>query len=250
MPGLFSAVGDLLGLNYDIPQVSYNPTDITTGYGGVTFDPTTGAATTSLSPEMQAQVDQLLSGATGAFTAANQFDPYAAADTLFSRMENILAGGRTRQQGQLESRLLAQGRLGSTGGMFDQQALNQAIEAQRAQNLNQSFGTAQAVQQGLFNQGIAGLNAAMGVQQMPLALANLGISAGTGQMNAQMFNAQNQIQQNQLMPNLLTSLGTGALTGYMMGGLGGAAAGGGLTAGQTALATTPFNPTPVNIGMF
>ena len=210
---LFDFVGDALGMGGDIPQASFDPMGMTTGIGTTSFQDGQGAF--QLSPELQSTYQQLLGGGQEALGAAQEYDPYAAAETLFGRMDSILAGGRERERGGLESRLLAQGRLGSTGGAFQQQGQEQAFEQQRAQQLNQAFGQAQQVQQGLFGQGLAGIQGATGLQQMGQNQLSLGLQAGQGTQQAQMFNIGQQQQQSQLMPSLLAGLGTGALTGFM-----------------------------------
>jgi len=210
--GILDTIG--LGGSGNIPQASFDPMALSTGLGTTSFEE--GMGSFELAPELQETYQQLLGTGRGALSAAQDFDPYSAAETLFGRMEGILAGGRERERQGLESRLLAQGRLGSTGGLFQQQGLEQAIEAQRAQALNQAFGQAQDVQQGLFGRGLAGIQAATGLQQLGQQQLSTGIQAGAAPLQAQMFNIQQQQQQQQLMPSLLAGLGTGALTGYMM----------------------------------
>jgi len=216
---LFSDVTNAIGLTTDpndIPTAEFTPMDITSGAGTATFDE--GVGTFQLSPELQATYEQLLGGGREGIAAAGGYDPYAAAETLFGRMDQILAGGRERQRQGLESRLLSQGRLGSTGGAFEFQGLESTIEAERARQLNQAFGTAQQVQQGMFGRGLAELQAGIGLQGIGQSQLALGLQAGQGAQQAQMFNIQNQIAASQQMPSLLAGLGTGALTGWAAGG--------------------------------
>lgn len=209
-------IGDILGLNQDIPEASFDPMNIQSGLGSTTFGK--DGAQFQLAPELQGFYNQLLGGAGETLQQAQEFDPYQAAEGLFGRMEGILAPVRERERAGLEQRLLSQGRLGSTGGLFDLQAQQGAVEAQRAQSLNQAFGQAQQVQQGLFNRGMQGLQGATGLQQMGLSQLGLGLEAGQGDLGAQQFNIGNQIQQGQLLPSLVAGLGTGALTGWAAGG--------------------------------
>jgi len=207
------SIGSALGLSGNIPQAEFRPMELATGLGTTSFED--GKGTFTLTPELQEVYQQLLGGGRQALGAA-EYDPYTAAETLFGRMEGILAGGRERERQGLESRLLAQGRLGSTGGLFQQQGLEQAIEQQRAQSLNQAFGQAQQVQQGLFGRGLSGIQGAVGLQQLGQQQLSTGIQAGAAPLQAQMFNIQQQQKQQELVPSLLAGLGTGALSGYMM----------------------------------
>lgn len=228
--GLLSPINDIagavFGFDYDIPEATFDPMDIQSGLGAATFGPE--GAQFELAPELQQFYNQLLGGAGETLQQAQQFDPYQAAEGLFGRMESILAPTRERERAALESRLLSQGRLGSTGGLFDLQAQQGAVEAQRAQSLNQAFGQAQQVQQGLFGRGLAGLQAATGLQQQGLSQLGLGLEAGQGALGAQQFNIGNELQQAQLFPSLMSGLFTGAMGGWAAGGfknlMGGAAA--------------------------
>jgi len=215
MPAL-DFVGDLLGIGGDVPQAEFSPYGITSGVGTSSFADGTG--TFELSPELQGIYDQLLGSGSQQLQAAQEYDPYAAAEGLFGRLDQILAPGREQGRQGLESRLLNQGRLGSTGGAFQQQGFESAIEAERARQLNQAFGTAQGVQDSMFNRGMAGIQGALGIQGAGMNQLNLGLQAGQGSLQAGMFNIGNQIQQDQLLPSLITGLGQGALTGWASGG--------------------------------
>jgi hypothetical protein len=132
------------------------------GTGSVDYDPATGI-TSSLSPKYQALIDELLAerklspeqqelarsatakGA-GFLEALGSTDPFDIAEKQFERMESILAPGRERSRSALESRLLRQGRLGSTGGALSQEGLETAIEQSRRAGLAEAFQQAQGVQ--------------------------------------------------------------------------------------------------------
>jgi hypothetical protein len=162
-------------------QAEFSPYDVFGAFGQTQFDPETGQARMIASPEMAAlqglfgqQAQQFAGqqqtpmgalaaqGGLGFLTAGMETDPFALAETQFGRMEEILAPGRERQRGTLEERLLAQGRLGSTGGSLQQQSLEEAIEQSRRAQLVEALGQAQGIQQqqiglgtqlGLFGQG-------------------------------------------------------------------------------------------------
>lgn len=185
-------------------------------------------ATISLTPEMQAIQAGLFGQAQGLTPLQQQyaqlgqgflgqigaFDPFAAAETQFQRLEDILAPGREQQRQAQESRLYAQGRLGSTGGGLEQQAFQQAIEQQRAQNLINALGQAQDIQSGLLNKGLT-LSNLPGTMQTQ-ALSNLmGIQgAGMQQLQGGAFGGGVQTTQ-QAYPILTQQLGTGLLSGGM-----------------------------------
>lgn len=202
-------------------QAKFNPYDVQGGaFGGVQFDRDAGTAQLSLDPRMQ-QISDLYSqqaqqfagqgqtalgqqaGALGqGFLGGIQTDPFAAADTQFQRMEEILNPARQRQREALEGRLLKQGRLGSTGGSLQQEGLEGAIEQSRQKGLfdalQQSQGL-QAQQAGLgqqlglfgqqqqdvgFNQSQARLGGVSGLEQQLYNAANLGSNLGGNQSAA------------------------------------------------------------------
>jgi len=168
---------------------------------------------------------------------AGAFDPFGAAQTQYGRMEAMMAPAREQERMAQESRLFSQGRLGSTGGAQQQQALEEAFGQQQQQNLVSSLGQAQAIQAqgvGLGTQltsqdlaqrqmmgGLGISQAGQGMQQAGMfgdvgfGLENLGIQrqqamAGLGtQLGA--FGASSPLQQQQLQQQLAT----GALTGAM-----------------------------------
>lgn len=191
--------------------------------GGGLFD-TTGAGQITLTPEMQA-IQQGLFGQAGGTPLGQQatelgagflgqvgeFDPFAAAQTQFGRMEDILTPGREQQRLAQESRLFSQGRLGSTGGAQQQKALEQTFSQQQAQNLAAALGQAQGIQGQQIQQGMA--LGAFAPQQQTQALQNLlGIQQG----------AMGQLGQTGLGGQTMTTPGVdpfGALgTGLMTGG--------------------------------
>jgi len=146
-------------------------------------------------------------GGLGMLQAGVGSDPFGMAQTQFGRMEEILAPGRERQREALESRLLRQGRLGSTGGSLQQQGLEEAIEQSRRSGLVEALGQAQGIQQqqiglgtqlGLFgqqqqdvgmNQALSRLQAAQGINQQGMELLRMGGAFGGAQTAANQFGA-------------------------------------------------------------
>lgn len=164
---------------------------------------------------LQQQYAQLGQGFLGQVGA---FDPFAAAETQFNRLEAILNPAREQQRQAQESRLYAQGRLGSTGGGLEQQAFQTAIEQQRAQNLINALGQAQDIQGNLISRGTA-------LSNMPIELQNQAIGnllniqgAGMQQLRGGAFGggtttgATSQYVQG---PGLKQQIGEGLLQGGM-----------------------------------
>lgn len=211
-------------------MTAYNPYDVMSGLGTGTFQD--GQATAALSPQMQQfsnlfgqqamqglgyQPDigqitgmgqQALGLGQGFLGQLGTFDPMQAAGEQFGRMESILAPGRQLQTEGLESKLLRQGRLGSTGGSLQQQALSGAHEQSRTQGLYDAFGQAQAAQQNLLGmgqgltslglpmagygqqQGMQNLQQMIGLEQLPLQQLQMGGGFGTQQSQAGARGAQ------------------------------------------------------------
>ena len=149
----------------------FKPYDVSGAFGQGIIDADTGQASFEMTPEMQ-QIQDLYqqqaltyagqdqtaigqqAGALGQdFLGQINADPYAAAESQFSRMEDILNPARQRQREALESRLLRQGRLGSTGGSLQQQGLETGIEESRRRGLFDALSQSQQMQQNQSNMG-------------------------------------------------------------------------------------------------
>lgn len=158
-----------------------NPFNITTATGSGAFNPATGSIESKLSPEMQALFGSQVEGATGAFgkvagagdqasalsqgflSEAGEFDPFAAAEEQFGRLDAILEPGRTKQRTGTAAGLLSTGRLGGTSGTDVQVGLEGEIERQRQGLLSEQFTKAQDVQDRLVGRGTS--LGAFGTQQ-------------------------------------------------------------------------------------
>ena len=198
----------------------FDPYNVSGAFGTGQFDRDAGTASVQLTPEMQ-QLQQLFGQQAGQFAGQGQTalgqqagalgeqflgglqaDPFAAAETQFGRMEEILNPARQRQREALEGRLLQQGRLGSTGGTLQQEGLEGAIEQSRQQGLVNALQQSQAMQAqqaglgqqlGLFgqqqqdvgfNQAQARLGALTGIEQQGQRLLELGAGFGGRQAAA------------------------------------------------------------------
>ena len=173
----------------------------TSSVGSTRFDAATGQSTSTLSPEMQALFGQGVSqsgmfagqvpgaGAqaqdlsAGFLSQAGEFDPFAAAQTQFDRLDAILEPGRQRQREGTAGGLLTTGRLGGSAGNLVQAQVEGEIEAQRQGLLSKQFLGAQQVQQGLVDRGTQtgafGLQQQLGTQQLSQGALNsaLGIDS-------------------------------------------------------------------------
>lgn len=201
-------------------QAAFDPYNVSGAFGQGVFDREAGTAGVELTPQMQ-QLQQLFGQQAGQFAGQGQTalgqqagalgqqflggiqaDPFAAAQTQFGRMEDILNPARQRQREALEGRLLKQGRLGSTGGALQQQGFETGIEEARQRGLfnalQQSQGL-QAQQVGLgtqlgllgqqqqdvgFQQAQARLGALTGIEQQGQRLLELGAGFGGRQATA------------------------------------------------------------------
>lgn len=207
----------------DVPE--YKPYSGTSGLGSI--DIKDQRAEVTLDPRYQAIVNQLLGGIGGlqpslseeqlalggmatekgaGFLQGLSTDPFDATEKQFQRMESILEPGRERARTATQERLLATGRLGSTGGARSEAALEEAIEQSRRENLAGAFGLAQQAQAqqagigqqlGAFGLGqeqaqlqrlLQSLGAAQATEALPLELGSY-LSALSGQRSQHQLGA-------------------------------------------------------------
>jgi len=140
-------------------DIQFKPYTVTGDTGSSTFAPGGGAST--LSPQLQALMNQLLTSSGGMFSGAAQPLDQRAMDVT-AQLEAASAPSRQREYLSMEQRLFNQGRGGlqtaQYGGAPEQFAFAKALEEQRAQNA--LMGRTQAMNeqtqqlnigQGLFN---------------------------------------------------------------------------------------------------
>ena len=113
-------------------------------FGAAAFDPKTRTAIQTLSPELRAQYDAYLkqapthaqyipearadSARQKGYAAELEGDVYGAGKKFYEMQKALYAPQQEKDRLTQESRLLAQGRLGSTGGAGEQEALRKAQE--------------------------------------------------------------------------------------------------------------------------
>lgn len=246
-------VSDILGGGGDVPE--YKPYSTRSGVGRTrvrgdvittTLDPRyqaisealtgglAGGMRTGMTPEELALGAAATGRGLGFLEAMGPADPFAAAETQFGRMEEILAPGREQARAELEGKLLRQGRLGSTGGARTQAALEESIEQSRRAGLVEALQQATGLQAhqaqmagalgGLgigvgetqFGRQMGALSGALGLEQAPLAFAQLGTSLSGQRSQHQIAQAQMEAQK---MQALMGGLG-GLASGFMTGGMG------------------------------
>lgn len=192
MGGIVDTANDLLGGTPSAEVVKAQAFDISGATGTGSFDPKTGEIISTLSPELQALFEQQLQQAggflgsvgtagetaiqtgEGFLSAAQTFDPFAAAEEQFKRLDAILAPGRNAASMGTAGGLLATGRLGSTAGNRVQAETEAAIERERQQLLHDSLASATGVSESLVNRGVTA--GAFGLDQKNITQA-LGLQA-------------------------------------------------------------------------
>jgi hypothetical protein len=150
--------------------------------GGIAeFDPAKQAALLTLSPELSDiyQGGLARSGLFGTQAAEYAFmDPFAAGEQFYQQMQPFFQEEEDKARTDLETRLLAQGRLGSTGGAEQQRSLEEAIQKSRAQRRTTGFTQAQALIDTLIGRERGDIAQSVGLLEIPIAQANVGRGIG------------------------------------------------------------------------
>ncbi len=147
-------------------------------FGGFTYDDASQQASMTLSPEMQAQYDALMGRAGATAQQIQDLDPLELQQQLYSQQLGLLAPEQERQSLAQESRLLQQGRLGSTGGAGQMQALQEAQGQQRLGLLTGSYASAQQTLDAMRQREMMDRQAALGIGNLPMQYAQLGMNLG------------------------------------------------------------------------
>jgi hypothetical protein len=150
--------------------------------GGIAeFDPAKQAALLTLSPELsdiyQGGISR--SGLFGTQAAEYAFmDPFAAGEQFYQQMQPFFQEEEDKARTDLETRLLAQGRLGGTGGAEEQRALEEAIQKSRAQRRTAGFTQAQSLIDTLLGRERGDIAQSVSLLEIPIAQANVGRGIG------------------------------------------------------------------------
>jgi hypothetical protein len=105
-----------------------------------------------------------LTAGQGALSQLGSFDPFAAAEEQFGRLDAILEPGRNQARMGTAGGLLSTGRLGSTAGSRTQAEVEGEIERQRQGLLGEQFLGAQQTQQNLMQMATGLTQAGRGEQ--------------------------------------------------------------------------------------
>lgn len=139
-----------------------------TGLGTSGFDPITGQFTGQLSQPYQQNVNQALGASAQGYGALAGQDFNGTMAQRYNALEALQEQDRLQAQMNMEDRLFSQGRLGSTGGALQQNALLDAIAQQQMGNVNTAFGQAMAQRQQFGDQAMQFGQAALQPQQLSI----------------------------------------------------------------------------------
>ena len=155
------------------------PQQYTGMFGG--YDPDTGEF---LNQDMQNLMQQYMDRRGQTAAQIQDLNPLELQQSLYNQQLGLLAPEQERQSLAQESRLLQQGRLGSTGGAGQMQALQEAQGQQRLGLLSNSYQQAQQTQDARRQREMQDLAAIMQLGSIP------------GQYAGQSLNFANQRAQN------------------------------------------------------
>ena len=148
--------------------------------GTADFDQGTRTALMNLSPELQNiyQGGLTRSGLWGEQMLPFAADPFAAADIFYEQEQPYYQKEEDRLRSALETKLLAQGRLGGTGGREQISALDEAILRDQDRRRTASFSKAQGLIDSLLGRESGDIGQAVGLLDVPIQLGNLGRGVG------------------------------------------------------------------------
>ncbi len=138
------------------------PQQYTGMFGG--YDPDTGEF---LNQDMQNLMQQYMDRRGQTAAQIQDLDPMELQQQLYNQQLGLLQPEQERQSLAQESRLLQQGRLGSTGGAGQRQALQEAQGQQRLGLLSNSYQQAQATQDAMRQREMQDLATMMQIGSIP-----------------------------------------------------------------------------------
>ena len=138
------------------------PQQYTGMFGG--YDPDTGEF---LNQDMQNLMQQYMDRRGQTAAQIQDLDPMELQQQLYNQQLGLLQPEQERQSLAQESRLLQQGRLGSTGGAGQMQALQEAQGQQRLGLLSNSYQQAQATQDAMRQREMQDLATMMQIGNIP-----------------------------------------------------------------------------------
>ena len=145
-------------------------------------------------------------------------DPFQAANAFYNQQQQYFQPREQQARTDLETRLLAQGRLGATGGQRQIGELEEAILAQQGQRQTAALSQSQGLIDTLLGREAGDIGQATGLLDIPLQQANVGMGVGgtLGSAAATGLNARTQAASILGQANAQSSLGS---TASALGGL-------------------------------
>ena len=151
------------------------------GEGGVgDFDQDSRTALMQLSPDLQAIFKGALgrSGLWGEQAMTLGANPFAAADAFYDQQQAYWEPKEQQLRTDAETRLLAQGRLGGTGGQRQMGQLEDSILQAQGQRRTESLNQSQQLINTLLGRESADIGQAIGLLNIPLQYGNMGRGIG------------------------------------------------------------------------
>ena len=165
----------------NITAAGSNPYSVGSLGGTAEYDPETKSALLNLSPELSDIYSGLLSRS-GMFGSQaglySSLDPFAAGDLFYQQQQALVAPEEERMRTDLETRLLSQGRLGTTGGGRNIEDLERGLATARDARRVASFNQAQNLIDALLGRESADIEAATSLLDVPLQQGKLGMGIG------------------------------------------------------------------------
>tara|TARA_R110000824_G_scaffold59429_3_gene159573 strand:+ start:936 stop:1748 length:813 start_codon:yes stop_codon:yes gene_type:complete len=151
------------------------------GLGGTaTFDQDSRTILQNLSPELQNIYEGALdrSGMWGGQATALGADPFKGADMFYNAQQEYLQDDEDQLRNNLETRMMAQGRMGTTGGSRQYGDLERSIGRGQAERRNAAFGQSQALIDSLLGREVADIGLSTGLLEIPHGMAAQGMGLG------------------------------------------------------------------------
>lgn len=213
------AEADALRQSAAAAQAAAQPWGVGSLGGTAGFDEDSRTALLNLSPQLadiyQGALDR--SGLFGGQATAIGADPFDAANYFFEQQQQYWDPREEQLRTDAETRLMAQGRLGSTGGQRALGELEESIASSQQQRRTQSFNQAQALVDTLLGREAGDIGTATGLLNIPMQQANLGLGLGAN-LGGQ---AAAGLQARSRAANILGQSQAGSSMGSTLSGLGG-----------------------------
>ena len=206
--------------NANAAQEAAQPWNVGSVGGTAAFDPDSQSALLELSPELQQIYQGALnrSGIWGEQAGMYGADPMAAANTFYEQQQQYWQPKEDQMRTDAETRLMAQGRLGGTGGARAMGELNESILGSQQQRRTQSMNQAQNMITQLLGRESGDVGLATGLLNIPLQYGNMGKGIG-GTLGAQATGLVDSRNKGALALNDANAISPLGTTLSSMGGL-------------------------------